>query len=54
MSLSARDVAVYFGPSEIPEIVKQLTIDGYLSAVVATALIYDTDMYELSVKAYLV
>ena len=46
MSLAARDVAGYFDPSEVPGTVKLLTIGGYLAAVVATVVIYDTGMYE--------
>ena len=46
MSLAARDVAGYADPSEVPGIVKELTINGFLAAVVATTLIYDTGMYD--------
>ena len=53
MSLAARDVAGYYDPSEVPGIVKQITITGYLAAVVATALIYVTGICELTVKSSL-
>ena len=53
MSLTARNVAVYFDPSEVPDTVKEYTISGYLAAVVAAALIYDTGICELTVKTSL-
>ena len=42
MSLIARDVVGFLDPNEVPSLIKEQTISGYLAVVVTAALLYDS------------